>query len=106
MLRFLTAFAIKASIPVSLGFLVMAFAGPFNLPSGPFEWFITGWSAQALFGAAVTSLREPKETSPDWYIFVYRFGHKALSRGTAYEAHPAVWKMFARIAQKAEEPAP
>jgi len=46
------------------------------------------------FVAAVISMPEPKESSSPRYVWLFRFAHNLLHLGTAYNAHPSLWKFF------------
>jgi hypothetical protein len=44
--------------------------------------------------SAIVSMTEPTEQSSPAYIWLFRFGHSLFHLGTAYFAHPSLWKYF------------
>jgi len=59
-----------------------------------FAGFVTGVTACGFFVSAVVSMKEPDEHSSPQYVWLYRFGHSVMHMGTAYFAHPSVWRYF------------
>jgi len=64
-----------------------------------FSGFISGITCVGFFVAAVVSMPEPKDEQAErpssmLYVWIYRFGHSLLHLGTAYFAHPTLWKHF------------
>ncbi len=85
-------FALKLMVGVAMLLAVAPLGLPFE--NTWFAGFIAGVTFCGLFVAAVVSMPEPKEDSSPAYIWLYRFGHSVFHLGTAYFAHPSVWRYF------------
>jgi len=84
-----------------VGVAMLLAVAPLGLPfeNTWFSGFITGITSVGFFVAAVVSMPEPKDEQSEKpssmaYVWLYRFGHSVLHLGTAYFAHPSLWKHF------------
>lgn len=79
-----------------VGAAMLLAVAPFGLPfeNTWFAGFIAGVTTVGFLVAAIVSMPEPKEDSRAGYIWLFRFGHSLLHLGTAYYAHPSLWKYF------------
>jgi len=59
-----------------------------------FAGFISGVTVMGWFVAGVVSMKAPTEKSSPFYCWIFRFSHNVLRIGTAYNAHPSLWKFF------------
>lgn len=60
-----------------------------------FDGVVVGWTLHAWGSSYTTGLVEPNETtSSTGYIHWFRTCHAVFNKGTAYFAHPSVWKLF------------
>ena len=85
--------------------MVTVLAAPLGLPfeNTWFAGFVAGVSCYGLFVSMTVSLREPDETSSPAYVSFFRFMHSQFRVGTAYFAHPSVWKLF-KASKESESP--
>jgi len=84
-----------------VGVAMLLAVAPLGLPieNTWFSGFISGITCVGFFVAAVVSMPEPKDEQAErpssmFYVWIYRFGHSLLHLGTAYFAHPTLWKHF------------
>ena len=59
-----------------------------------FNGIAIGWVIHAWGSAYASSMLEPVETDSRVYIQWFRFVHIIFHRGTAYSAHPVLWKLL------------
>ena len=78
-----------------LGAITML-AAPLGLPfeNTWFAGFVAGATGIGFFVSAVNSMPEPNENSSPQYVWLFRFGHSLFHLGTAYSAHPSMWKFL------------
>jgi hypothetical protein len=71
-----------------VGVAMLLAVAPLGLPfeNTWFAGFVAGVTFCGFFTAAVVSSA--------FYIWAYRFGHSMFHLGTAYFAHPSVWRYF------------
>lgn len=83
-------------LKVLVGVAMLLAVAPLGLPfeNNWFSGFVAGVTFCGLFVSAVVSMSEPTETSSPTYVWLFRFGHSLFHLGTAYYAHPSLWKHF------------
>lgn len=59
-----------------------------EIPRDPWFWLFVGY---AVFSSATTSMPEPKQTSSDFYIWIYRWFHLLSQAGTSYFQNKMFW---------------
>jgi formate hydrogenlyase subunit 3/multisubunit Na+/H+ antiporter MnhD subunit len=79
-----------------IGAAMLLAVAPFGLPfeNTWFAGFFAGVTCVGVLVSAIVSMREPTEDSSAGYVWLFRFGHSLFHLGTAYYAHPSLWKYF------------
>jgi hypothetical protein len=83
-------------LKVLVGVAMLLAVAPLGLPfeNTWFSGFVAGVTAVSFLVSAIVSMTEPTEQSSPTYIWLFRFGHSMFHLGTAYFAHPSLWKYF------------
>jgi hypothetical protein len=86
----------ESGLKLAVGVAMLLAVAPFGLPfeNTWFSGFVAGIWFCGLFVAAIVSMPEPTEDSSKMYVWMFRFGHSLFHLGTAYFAHPSLWKLF------------
>lgn len=81
----LSTWTFKFALLSSVGALLLL-AAPLGLPLNGtwFDGVIFGFGVNVVFGSAVSAMVMPTESSPNWYKWLYNYGHLIFNRATTH----------------------